>query len=213
VAPAPNTHLHPVAGDPVVRDLLEVAVQEFAAHGLAGARVDGIAARTATSKRMLYYHFGSKEGLYTAALAHAYECMRATPQPAHLHTLPALAALRVYVGHVFDTHAQHPEFVRLVMGENLLGGRFISQDQSIRLGNLKNLEALEQILRRGQQEGEVRADVDSTQVYANLVGLAFHFVSNRATFSVLFEQGLPPEQVAAQRRAAIIETIDRQVRN
>jgi AcrR family transcriptional regulator len=201
----------PEALDPVVRDLLEVAVSEFAQHGLAGARVDAIAARTSTSKRMLYYHFGSKEGLYEAALTQAYARVRSTSEPAGLDTLPALLALRAYVGHVFDTHASHPEFVRLVMGENLLGGRFVSQGQAIRAGNMKNLQALGAILTRGQAEGSVRPDLDFTQVYANTVGLAFHFVSNRATFSTIFEQGLDPAQVAAQRRAAIIETIERQV--
>ncbi|MCF5386877.1 TetR family transcriptional regulator, partial [Pseudomonas syringae] len=45
-------------------DILQAAVAEFVAHGLSGARVDAIAERTKTSKRMIYYYFGSKEQLY-----------------------------------------------------------------------------------------------------------------------------------------------------
>ena len=62
--------------DPVIRNILEVALSEFAENGMAGARIDTIASRTSTSKRMLYYHFGSKEGLYAAVLDHAYRQVR-----------------------------------------------------------------------------------------------------------------------------------------
>ncbi len=197
--------------DPVVQDILNVAIAEFAEHGLAGARVDAIAARTSTSKRMLYYHFGSKEGLYAAVLEHAYARVRHDrPMPA-LDKLAPIEALRVYVGFVFDTHAAHPEFVRLVMGENLLGARFVRQAAPIRSANLLGLGELEQILRRGQAAGVMRDDLGALDIYANVVGLSFHFVSNRATFSAIFEQGRDPAEVASARRGAIIDTIERQV--
>ena len=197
--------------DPVVQDILNAAMAEFAQHGLAGARVDVIARRTRTSKRMLYYHFASKEGLYAAALAHAYERVRnAQPMPALAH-LPALQALRAYVGHVFDMHVAHPEFVHMVMGENLLGARFVRATPPILQANLLGLEVLQRILERGQAEGAVDAALRVIDVYTNTVALAFHFVSNRPTFSAIFEQGVDPAQVQAERRAAIVDTIERQV--
>jgi AcrR family transcriptional regulator len=58
------------------RDIIAVATEEFASKGLAGARIDEIAAKTRTSKRMLYYYFGSKEGLYVAVLEAAYRGIR-----------------------------------------------------------------------------------------------------------------------------------------
>ena len=197
--------------DPVVKDILTVAVNEFAAHGFAGARVDAIAARTRTSKRMLYYHFGSKEGLYAAALVHAYKRVRETHQLPDLDRLAPAEALRAYVGHVFDVHADSPEFVRLVMGENLIGARFVRDAEVVRQANQQGLEQLRRILERGQQEGTMRGDVGAIDVYANIVGLSFHFVSNRPTFSAIFEQGMDPSAVAGARRQAIIETIERQV--
>ncbi len=57
--------------------ILEAAKQEFAAHGLAGARVDRIAAKAGANKRMLYYHVGKKDDLYLAVLEGAYEKIRA----------------------------------------------------------------------------------------------------------------------------------------
>ena len=79
--------------DPVIRNILDVAVAEFAEHGLAGARVDAIAARTRTSKRMLYYHFGSKEGLYAAALADAYAGVRTHTTVTHVRMIGKDVAL------------------------------------------------------------------------------------------------------------------------
>ncbi len=53
------------------RDIIEVATEEFAEHGLAGARIDEIAAKTKSSKRMIYYYFGDKDGLYLKVLEEA----------------------------------------------------------------------------------------------------------------------------------------------
>ena len=53
-------------------EILDVALREFARNGYAGARVDEIAARTRTTKRMIYYYFAGKEQLYIAVLSRAY---------------------------------------------------------------------------------------------------------------------------------------------
>ena len=59
-------------------NILDVALIEFADKGFSGARIDEIAEKTNTSKRMIYYHFGSKEGLYQAVLDKAYGGIRQT---------------------------------------------------------------------------------------------------------------------------------------
>ena len=195
--------------NPVVEDILTVAVSEFAAHGLAGARVDAIAARTRTSKRMLYYHFGSKEGLYAAALDHAFRVVRQT-EPDY-EALPPMEALRAWVGFVFDAHARNPEFVRMVMGENLVGGRFIREAQAIQALNQASLQHPRRILERGQAEGSMRHDVRPIDVYTNVVAMSFYFVSNRHTFSAIFEPDVAAAQAATERRRVVVDTIERQV--
>src|SRR5882724_13127637 len=70
--------------------ILEAATQEFARHGLGGARVDRIAARAKTNKRMLYYYFGGKEDLFLAVLERAYEHIRFEEQQLRLTALPPL---------------------------------------------------------------------------------------------------------------------------
>src|SRR5512147_1781838 len=103
-------------------DIIEVATREFADKGLAGARIDVIADAMRTSKRMIYYYFGSKEALYVAVLEEAYRRMRAIEAELHLDDLPPEDALRKLVGHTVDYQLAHPEFIRLVMNENIHRG-------------------------------------------------------------------------------------------
>ena len=75
-------------------NIMEVAAAEFGEKGLAGARIDEIAAATNTSKRMIYYYFGSKEGLYLAVLEESYRRVRGTEGELHLEDLEPEQALR-----------------------------------------------------------------------------------------------------------------------
>ena len=83
-------------------DIIEVATREFAEKGLAGARIDVIAEAMRTSKRMIYYYFGSKEGLYIAVLEEAYRRIRAIEADLHLEDLTPEDALRKLVGFTVD---------------------------------------------------------------------------------------------------------------
>ena len=69
VVPKPRRKKNPAA---VKQNIIEVAIKEFSAHGLAGSSVNVIAEKTETSKRMIYYYFGGKSELYRAAIEHAY---------------------------------------------------------------------------------------------------------------------------------------------
>src|SRR3954470_19776337 len=88
-------------------NILEVAEAEFGEKGLAGARIDEIAELTRTSKRMIYYYFGSKEGLYLAVLEEAYRRTREVEAQLHLQDLEPEEALRRLVAFTFDHHLHH----------------------------------------------------------------------------------------------------------
>ena len=108
-------------------NILEVAAAEFGEKGLAGARIDEIAALTQTSKRMIYYYFGSKEGLYLAVLEESYKRVRDVEAELHLQDLEPEQALRRLVAFTFDHHLQHENYIRLVMNENINRGQYIAQ--------------------------------------------------------------------------------------
>ena len=114
-----------------VADIIEVATKEFAEKGLAGARIDVIARAMKTSKRMIYYYFGSKEGLYIAVLEEAYRRIRAIEADLRLEDLEPEAALRKLVSFTVDYQWANPDFVRLVMGENIQRGEYLARSKKI----------------------------------------------------------------------------------
>src|SRR5690242_11619467 len=101
------------------RNILESATAEFAAKGLAGARVDEIAGRAGVSKRMLYHYFGNKEALWLAVLESAYVRIRGEERLLDLGTLPPEEGMRRLVEFSIGYCHAHPEFVALLIGENL----------------------------------------------------------------------------------------------
>ena len=85
-------------------EILDVATAEFAEQGYSGARVDEIAARIRTTKRMIYYYFGSKEGLWIAVLERAYARIRAAEQDLDVEHLEPREAVRRLAELTFDHH-------------------------------------------------------------------------------------------------------------
>lgn len=120
-------------------EILDVATQEFARAGFAGARVDEIAARTRTTKRMIYYYFGGKEQLFTAVLERAYAVIREAEQGLDVEHLDPVAAIRRLAEVTFDHHEQHPDFIRLVSIENIHEAVHIAASE--KLGKISSLGA------------------------------------------------------------------------
>ncbi len=186
------------------RDLLAAAAAEFAEKGYAGARVDDIAARTRTTKRMIYYYFGGKEGLYAAVLEEAYGGMRDAEGALRLDELPPAEAVRRLVETTFDHHAAHPDFVRLVSGENIEGARTVSASPTIRARNAAVIGAIGALLRRGEREGAFRAGVDPLDLHMLISGFCFYRVSNRHTLRAIFgEDPAAPGRAEAHRRMVV----------
>ena len=193
-------------------NILEVAMAEFAEKGLAGARIDEIAAATQTSKRMIYYYFQSKEGLYLAALEESYRRMREIESQQHLEDLAPEAALRKLVEFTFDHHASHENYIRLVISENMNRGQFLAQSQSIQQLNVPAISAIRQLYERGVASGAFRPGLDAIDIHASISALTFFNVSNRHTFGLIFKRDLSDPKIAAARRDAITEMVLRYVR-
>src|SRR5688500_14684811 len=134
------------------RNIIEVATREFAEKGFSGARVDEIAGRTRTSKRMIYYYFGGKEGLYIAVLEEAYRKIRGVEATLDLAHQPPEEALRALVGFTFDYQNAHPEFVRLVMNENILNGAYVARSKDIKRIYSAVINAMHALLERVHRE-------------------------------------------------------------
>ncbi|KAA2215264.1 TetR/AcrR family transcriptional regulator [Teichococcus oryzae] len=194
------------------RSILDAAIAEFAAKGLSGARVDEIAARTQTTKRMIYYYFGSKEGLYAAALEEMYEGIRATEKDLLLDQLPPEEALARLVETTFDYHAEHPEFVRMVTVENIHGARHIAGSATVSQRNEAVIGLMRRLLDRGVAAGVFRPGLDPLDLHVLINGFSFHRVANRHTLGVIFGQDMAAPDRAAQQRRLIVEAVLRLVR-
>jgi AcrR family transcriptional regulator len=204
----------PRTNDPerTMADILEVATREFADKGLAGARIDAIAEAMRTSKRMIYYYFGSKEGLYLAVLEESYRRMRAMEAEAHLDDLPPEDALRKLVAHTLDYQWGHPDFARLVQSENIERAQYLAQSRSIRKLNLPAIDGLKRVIERGQKAKVFRTGIDPVDLHMSISALAVFNVANRHTFGLIFQRDMESPAALVARRDSIIEMIVRFVR-
>lgn len=193
-------------------NILEVAAEEFAEKGLAGARIDEIAALTQTSKRMIYYYFGSKEGLYLAVLEESYRQVREIEADLRLEDLEPETALRRLVAFTFDHHLQHERFIRLVMSENIHRGQYIAASQRIQELNVPAIAAIERLYARGLASGVFRPGLDAVDIHASISALSFFNVSNRHTFSTLFKLDTASAAYVAHRRDSVIDMVVRFMR-
>ena len=193
-------------------NILEVAAAEFGEKGLAGARIDEIAALTQTSKRMIYYYFGSKEGLYLAVLEESYRKVREIEAELHLEDLEPEQALRRLVAFTFDHHLTHENYIRLVMTENINRGQYIAQSKNIQELNVTAIAAIRQLYQRGVKAGVFRPGLDPVDIHASISALSFFNVSNRHTFGVIFKLDMRSQAYIAHRRENVIEMIVRFMR-
>ena len=201
--------------DPVrtMTGILEVATTEFAEKGLSGARIDEIAAATHTSKRMIYYYFGSKEGLYLAVLEESYRRMRQTEGELHLEDLEPEAALCRLVEFTFDHHWSNPDYIRLVMNENMQRGQYLARSKMIQQLNVPAIEAIRLLYERGVVQGRFRSGLDPVDIHASISALTFFNVSNQHTFALIFKQEGGTRKALAARRASIVDMVLRFLRH
>ena len=193
------------------QNIIEIASEEFALNGLSGARIDEIAARTRSSKRMIYYYFGDKEGLYLSALENAYSTVRDGESKLDVAGLSPLEALRKLVEFTFDHHHMHEAFIRMVMIENIHHGEYLEKSKAIRSLNVTAIATIESVYARGVKDGLFRDGLDPLELHWQISALCFFNVSNRATFSHLFGRDVGSPKSQKSLRKAVVDMVLRYV--
>lgn len=175
--------------------ILRAASQEFARLGFAGARGERIAQRARSSERMLYYYYGSKEGLYRAVLEAAYLGLRQAERTLELDALAPQAALAHFCRFVWRFYAEHPEFIGLVNAENLAQARHLRRSGQLAELALPVVEQLRALLARGLAGGVFRAGIDPVELYIAVASLGYFYLSNAHTLSAVLGRNLkdPPQ--------------------
>lgn len=189
------------------RRILEAATAEFAAKGLAGARVDEIAARAGANKRMIYAYFGSKEELWLAVLESAYAAKRTEERALEVEALPPAEAMRRLVAFNLHYTAAHPEFVALLNQENIHQAAYLRRSGQVPALYSPLLEQLRAVLARGEAAGVFRTGVDPVQLYITIVSLGHFYLANRHTLSTIFGSDLGAAPALRAREAHCVEVV------
>jgi len=187
--------------------LFKAATKIFAKKGFDGARVDEIAAAARINKQLLYHHFGSKDGLFTAVLERAYLDIRTQEAALELDSLRADEAIQRLVEFTWRYYLANPDFIRLLNSENQLEARHLKGSARTREINASHIAIAEKLVARGWREGSIRRDLDVMQLNVNIAALGFFYLMNRHTLSTVFERDLGSKQMLEKRLAVMKDTI------
>ena len=191
----------------VRQSIVSAARALFAEKGYSGTTVDEIVVRARSTKPMLYYYFGSKEGLFAVVLEDLYVGMREIENSLRVSDLPALDAMRKVVQVTFDYHANNPEWVRLISIANIHDAKHIRASKTIASKNVPIIEIMRSLLRQGTQEGVFRSDVDPVHLHLLIISLCYYRVSNRHTWKVIFGRDLSAAKEVRLQRNMVVEAV------
>jgi AcrR family transcriptional regulator len=187
--------------------LLAAAMREFSAKGIAGGRVDAIAEKAATNKRMLYYYFGSKDGLFRQILRSRLTRGIAAFREGAAGRIHDAASLH-------DYYLSNRDYVRLLMWEALETSprRPVEEEQDRRALYKRWVESIEE----AQEAGVLSADLDPAQFVLSELALAMfpiafpqvtrlvtglnatdrEFRDRRSAFLTAFEARMAPAKIS-----------------
>jgi len=179
--------------------ILLAATAEFARKGLGGARVDEIALRSKSNKRMIYHYFGSKEKLFKTVLEDAYVGIRSAEQKLHLDEMEPVEAISTLVRFTWNYYLQHPEFLTLVNSENLHRAKHLKTSDVIHRVSGAFVQMVKAILDRGVAAGVFRSGIDPVQLNITIAAIGYYYLTNRFTGSIIFERDfMAPEALEAR---------------
>jgi AcrR family transcriptional regulator len=176
--------------DETQRRIMAAAKVEFAKNGLGGARVDVIAARSKTNKRMMYHYFGNKEKLFQLVLEDAYGAFREAEAALALDNEEPISALRKLVTFNWAYFLANPEFITLVNSENLHKARHIKTSKRMQEMSRPFVDRMSALLERGVKAHVFRNDLDAVQVTITIASVAYYYLTNRFTAAIVFERDM-----------------------
>ncbi|CAH1653596.1 TetR family transcriptional regulator [Hyphomicrobiales bacterium] len=195
--------------DPVAsrQALMAAARVEFAQKGLAGARVDEIAARAGVNKQLVYHYFGDKDGLYLAVLEWIYDEIRAQERTLNLRGLAPEKAIKRLIETSFDHLKDHPDFVALLNDENRHGATHVRASSMLPEMHSPFVALIAETLEKGTKEGVFRPGIDPMQLYISIAGLGYFYFSNAPTLSAIFKKDLMAQAALKARRRHIVDLV------
>jgi AcrR family transcriptional regulator len=169
--------------------LLDAAVEEFARFGLAGARVDRIAASAHANKRLIYAYYGNKEQLFDTVMVRSLGVL-ADAVPFSADDLPG------YAGELFDHMIAHPEMVRLTMWKLLERPKVSEEEADAYRPKVEAIAA-------GQRSGVIDPAVAPVDLLMLVIGLIASWFTASPSLHVLATGPSDAERLAGHRAAVV----------
>lgn len=191
--------------------ILKAATQVFAKHGYQGASVEKISRAAQSVDRMIYYYFGSKEGLFTEVIEGIYQRMNEAEAKLRLDTADPVSALQEVIAFVLGYYRSNPEFITLLNTENLLLGRHIARSPRAAQYSSPAVGVISDILARGQQQKMFRPDLQARQVYLLIVSTGYFLMSNRYTLSAFLGERVDSPENTQAWKAFVTDAVLRTV--
>ena len=187
--------------------IIQAAIVEFSVNGLAGARIDAIAARAGVNKRMIYHYYGNKADLFLAVMERTYDDIRTKESQLRLSDIDPVSGMRRLIEFSFGYYTENPHFIRLLDTENLYRARHIKRSLRVREMHSPLVEMIGDILERGRNRSVFRSDVDPIELYTSIAALGYFYFSNVHTLSVIFGVDFSSPEACERRRDHIIDVI------
>lgn len=189
-------------------NILKAAEEEFSAKGIYGARIEEIAKKSGSNKRMIYEYYGNKEDLYTVVLENAYKRLGEKEELLLDNVTDYKKAIEDILRMYYDFLKNDESFVNLIMWENLNKAEYIKKSDN--LSTVKNplIISLHKILEKGKSEGFFRQDIDEEQIAVLLITISFSYFSNVHTLSHLMNVNLTEEDKMEKRVNMVVEMIN-----
>jgi TetR/AcrR family transcriptional regulator, upper aerobic nicotinate degradation pathway regulator len=220
IKPRTATNKRTVAKRPGVREqaaqttrdnILRAATRVFARYGYDGGSVEKISRSAKSFDRMIYYYFGSKEGLFIEVLEDMYRRMNDAELELSLDIEHPVESLIDVICFVVSYYSKNPEFITLLNTENLHRGKHIAKSQRARDYSSPAIAIIRQLLESGVRKKIFRADISARNVYLLIAATGYFYISNRHTLSAFLGEDLQTPEALAQWQAFIISTVLRTV--
>ena len=197
----------------VKADILKVATKEMAKHGLTGSRINIIAELSNTSKRMIYYYFKDKEGLYKAVLESTYKSIRDAEKKLKIINLNPKESLERLIEFTINHHKKNPDFIRLIMIENIHDCKYLKESNILKEVNAPAIKRIKDIYDEGVKLKIFKEGIDPLEIHWFISSMSFFNVSNESSFSTAFGKKISEKKTQDELTSHIIEMITKFVLN